>query len=236
MDFFCQFPGMKPARTVITRSPSRTVGAIHATWFQPEAIHHDSDLEAEAIRHLLLAPAVRRIEHQAVKLTYFDGTAERTHIPDFRLTEDRGKTFVEVKPTKFVDKNRLKFDCCAALLKSSGIDYFVFTEEHIAERGERAATLLDLAKRMAPSDALNSLVAWVRDNRRVDVGEALAAGYSEHVIGHAVGRRLLITDPTLLLASGNWLSTQETADELPNIEQWLGCSPWPPRPAPTSES
>ncbi len=226
---------MKPARTVITRSPHRTVGAIHATWFQPEAIHHESDLEAEAVRHLLLAPTVRRIEHQAAKLTYFDGTAERTHIPDLRLTEDRRKAFVEVKPAKFVAKHRLKFDACAALLKNSGIDYFVCTEEHIGERGERAQMLLELAKRMAPSDALNSLVAWVRDKRRVDVDEALAAGYSEHLIGHAVGRRLVITDPSLLLAPGNWLSTQETADELPSIEQWLGCSPWPPRPAATSK-
>lgn len=236
MDFLCQFSGMKPARTVITRSPSRTVGAIHATWIQPGAIHHESDLEADSIRLLLLAPSVRRIEHQAQKIKYFDGIAERTHIPDLRITCDRAHCFVEVKPARFVDKHLLKFDACAALLRSSGIDYFVCTEEHIRERGERALTLLGLAKRLAPSDALSSLVAWVRDKRRVDVEEALAAGYSEDLIGHAVGRRLVITDPSLLLAPGNWLSTQETADELPSIEQWLGCSPWPPRPRDTSKA
>lgn len=229
MDFLCQFPGMKPTRQVITRSPHRSVGSIHASWFQDSPIHHESDLEAAVIKVLLLAPTVRHIQHQPVTLPYFDGERERKHYPDLGLTLcDGPKAIVEVKPAKFVPEHEVKFNACAALLRPKDMDYYVCTDEHVTEdRRYRALAIHDHAKMAAPAADLAALVDWVRSLRQVSVQDALARGHSEPLICHAVGRRLLLTDPSLELAPGNWLTTQETADELICIDRWLGCSPWP---------
>jgi hypothetical protein len=228
MDFYCRFPGMKPVRQIITRSPHRTVGAIHAAWFQAEPIHHESDLEAAVIKLLLLAPTVQSIKHQAVKLVYSDGTKDRTHVPDLLLMlRDKRTAFVEVKPEKFVAEHRQKFDACAALLRCRDIQYFVCTDEHVDKvRESRANELLQLARMAAPSAQLDELVGWVRARGRTTVEDAISRG-GMPLIEHAVGRRLLLTDPSLELSPGNWLTTLETADELLCIDRWLGCAPWP---------
>lgn len=230
MDFYCRFPGMKPARKVITTSPQRTVGAVHANWFQDGPIHHESDLEADVIKVLLMAPTVRRIQHQPVRLTYLDGQTERKHFPDLGLTLADGTTaYVEVKPKKFVPEHLVKFNACAALLRKKDVDYFVVTDEQVGtERAWQAQTIYDMAKRAAPADALTALVDWVRERRSASVADVLGAGFSEPLLQHAVGRRQLLTDPSLELNPGSWLTTQDTADELLSLASWLGCTPWPP--------
>lgn len=222
---------MKPARQVISRSPHRTVGSIHASWFQADPIHHESDLEAGIAKLLLLTPTVERIQPQAVKLAYLDGATERTHVPDFLVTlRDKRKAVVEGKPERFVAEHSQKFDACARLLKHRDVDYFVCTDRHAHKaRVARADELLQAARMAAPADQLAELVTWVRASHRVTVQEAHSRGYCEMLIEHAVGRRLLLTDPTLDLAPGSWLTTQETADEHLCIDRWLGCSPWPLR-------
>jgi len=220
---------MKPARTVIHRSPQRSVGAIHVSWFQDSPIHHESDLEAGVIKVLLLAPAVRHIQHQPVKLSYLDGEKERNHFPDLGLTLGDGrKILVEVKPAEFVPKHEVKFYACAAMLRSKGVDYYVCTDEQVTEeRIGRAQAILDHAKMAAHAPDLAALVEWVRSLGQASVQDALARGHSEQLIWHAVGRRLLMTDPSLELAPGSWLTTQEIADEPYCIDRWLGCSAWP---------
>lgn len=229
---------MKPARQVISRSPHRTVGSIHASWFQADPIHHESDLEAGIAKTLLLAPTVESIRPQAIKLTYWDGADERTHVPDFLVTlRDKRTAVVEGKPERFVPEHRQKFDACATLLRQRGVDYFVCTDKHADKaRVARADELLQAARMAAPAEQLAELIAWVRTSGRATVQETLSKGYSEMLVEHAVGRRLLLTDPTLDLAPGSWLTTQETADELLCIEHWLGCSPWPPRAGISSRS
>src|ERR1700743_2105877 len=61
---------MKPVRTVITRAPHRSVGAIHEPWFQSEPIQHESRLEKQCIEILLLTPGVVRIEDQPLSIAY----------------------------------------------------------------------------------------------------------------------------------------------------------------------
>lgn len=221
---------MKPARKVITTSPQRTVGAVHANWFQVGSIHHESDLEADVIKVLLMAPTVRLIQHQPVRLTYLDGETERKHFPDLGLTLADGTTaYVEVKPKKFVPEHLVKFNACAALLRKKDVDYFVVTDEQVGpERAWHAQTIYDMAKRAAPADALTALVDWVRERRSASVADVLGAGVSEPLLQHAVGRGLLLTDPSLELNPGSWLTTQDTADELLSLASWLGCTPWPP--------
>jgi len=223
---------MKPARQVISRSPARTVGAVHANWFQDTPIHHESDLEADVIKVLLMAHTVRRIHHQPVTLTYMDGDKERKHFPDLGLTLADGTTaYVEVKPKKFVPDHLVKFNACATLLRKKGIDYFVVTDDQVGpDRAFYACDIHDMAKRAAPAVALDSLVEWVRERRTVSVEEARQAGFSDPLLRHAVGRQRLLTDPSLELNPGSWLTTQETADELLSLENWLGCAPWSPRP------
>ena len=231
VDFYCQFPGMKPARQVISRAPHRTVGSIHASWFQTAPIHHDSDLEAGIAKILLLAPTVESIQPRAIKLTYSDGAEERTHVPDFLVQlKDKRTAVVEGKPERFVPEHRQKFDACATLLRQRDVDYFVCTDKHAHKaRVARADELLQAARMAAPAEQLGELIAWVKTSGRATVQEALSKGYNEMLVEHAVGRRLLLTDPTLDLAPGSWLTTQESADELLCIDHWLGCSPWPPR-------
>lgn len=236
MDFHCQLSGMKPARQVITRAPHRTVGAIHAPWLQTDPIHHESDLEAAAVKLLLLAPAVQGIHHQAVKLTYFDGIKDRTHVPDLKVVlRNQGYALIEVKPAKFVDGHRVKFDACAGLLARQGVDYFVCTDQHANKtRTARASELLHLARMAAPADQLLKLVTWVREHDRITVRAAISQGHAQVLLGHAVGRRLLYTDPSLDLDPESWLFTQETVNEHFSLSDWLGCSPWPSSRPPAS--
>lgn len=177
---------------------------------------------------LLLAPSVRHIQPQPVQLQYFDGEREREHFPDLGVTLcDAPKVIVEVKPAKFVPKHEVKFNACAALLRAKGVAYYVCTDEHVTEdRIHRAQAIHDHSKMAAPAVELAALVDWVRSLRQVSVQDALARGHSEPLICHAIGRRLLLTDPSLELAPGSRLTTQETADELYCIDRWLGCSPW----------
>ncbi|MDL5034582.1 hypothetical protein QRD43_21940 [Pelomonas sp. APW6] len=220
---------MKPARQVIHRSNHRSVGSISATWFQDSPIHHESDLEAGVIKVLLMCPLVRHIQHQPTTLAYIDDDQARSHIPDLGLTlVDDVKAIVEVKPQKFVTDHVSKFNACAALLQAKQMNYYVCTDEHVTEeRIARATEILDSAKRAAPNDALQALTAWVQRKRKVLVQDALAAGYREALILHAVGRRHLVTDPSLRLAPEDWLTTQETADEQLSLAAWLGSGPWP---------
>lgn len=204
------------------------MGAVHASWFQDTPIHHESDLEANVIKMLLMAHTVRKIQHQPVTLTYMDGDKERRHFPDLGLTlADGTVAYAEVKPKKFVPNHLVKFNACAALLRTKGIDYFVVTDEQVGpDRAFYACEIYDMAKRAAPTDALAALVAWVHERRSASVQDALQAGFSEPLLSHAVGRRRLLTDPSLAFSPGSWLTTQETADELVSLEHWLGCPPW----------
>lgn len=183
---------------------------------------------------MLLAPGVQGIHHQAVKLTYSDGANERTHVPDLKVTlADQRYALVEVKPVKFVEKHRVKFDACANLLAHQGVDYFVCTDKQADRvRVFRARELLQTARMAAPPAELLKLVSWVRSQGRVTVGDAASSGYDLVLVEHAVGRRMLFTDPSLDLDPESWLFTQETADEYLSLAKWLGCSPWPPKRLP----
>lgn len=181
---------------------------------------------------LLLAPTVQSISHQAVTLKYSDGEKERTHVPDLLVTlRDTRTVFVEVKPQKFVAEHRQKFDACSALLSCQDIRYFVCTDKHVDKvREARANELLQLARMAASAVQLDELCGWVRARGRASVQDAANQGYDPRLIEHAVGRRLLLTDPSLDLNPESWLTTMETADELLCIDRWLGCAPWSPPP------
>ncbi|UXH77914.1 Tn7 transposase TnsA N-terminal domain-containing protein [Roseateles amylovorans] len=219
---------MKPARTVIHRSPHRKVGAIHAPWFQPEPIHYESDLERGAVEVMLLMPMARQIRHQPMTLNYeLDGGLHR-YTPDFQVTfVDGQEIVVEVKAERFVDEHRGKFDRCASQLLSGGIDFFVCTDLSLDdERIGRACALRDAARRAAPPEAVSTLLRWVQEAGRLQIGESLEAGIDLRVVMHAVGRRLLTVGPELDLASVNWLQLMEPEDGDLCCSSWLGSARW----------
>lgn len=229
MDFFCQFSGgMKPARQIISRAPHRTVGSIHAPWFQADPVHHESDLEAAVVRVLLVTPPVVSIQHQPARIQYFDGTQARQHIPDFLLTlNGKRQVMLEVKPERLIEKHRAKFDACASVLGE--VDYVVVTDQHVNKvRGSRAAELLHMARLAANAEELADLLNCVARQKRVFVREALARGHSRLLLMHAVGRRLVFTSPSLQLAPEDWLLSKDSVDDFPDLKHWLGCSVWLP--------
>jgi hypothetical protein len=201
---------------------------VHAGWFQPEPIHHESYLEKACVELLLLMPQARHIQHQPMKLIYEEDGKERTHIPDFKVTlADASFAVVEVKPAKFVKKHRTKFDACAAQLASSGVPYLVCTDKELsADRVARAEALRDMARRLVPGDALNALLDLVRAEGFVKIEEAMDLGIGQNVIGHAVGRRLLTVGPSLEISPPNGLRLMESEDEFLSSSDWLGCPPW----------
>lgn len=203
---------MKPARRIITTSPHRSVGAVHASWFQSDPIHHESFLEKGCIELMLLMPMATHIQHQPVKMRYqFEGK-EHSHVPDFKLTLAGGaQAIVEVKPESLLDEHRNKFDQCSAQLAQAGIDYYVCTDKKLTDAFvERAEGLRDLARRAVPADMLRELLLLVSSGDDLKVEDALNQGFSEQVIGHAVGRRLLTVGPSLDLSPSNRLVVMDT--------------------------
>ncbi|MCX2864307.1 hypothetical protein OOZ63_20985 [Paucibacter sp. PLA-PC-4] len=219
---------MKPARQVITTSPHRSVGAVHASWFQSDPIHHESFLEKSCIEILLLMPMAEQIRHQPMTLTYMVDDTERRHIPDFQVRlRDGTHIVVEVKPEALLDEHRRKFDCCSAQLTNAGIEYYVCTDAWLTdERVGRAECLRDQARRSAPADELAGLLNLVRSRQDLLIADALAQGFSHHVIGHAVGRRLLTAGPQLDISPSNRLTSMEHEDEHVRCSDWLGSPPW----------
>ncbi|WP_133700400.1 TnsA endonuclease N-terminal domain-containing protein [Roseateles toxinivorans] len=219
---------MKPARQIITTSPHRSVGAVHASWLQDDPIHHESFLEKGGIEILLLMPMAAHIKSQPIKLIYVSEGKERTHYPDFQVRLKDGRhIIVEVKPSVFVDEHRHKFNSCSAQLARAGIEYYVCTEKSLdAERVGRAENLRDQARRAAPSDELAELLHAVRLGGHLLIADALAQGFNPQVIGHAVGRRLLTVGPSLELSPTNRLRLMENEDGHLRCSDWIGSPPW----------
>lgn len=179
------------------------------------------------VRVLLLAPTVNRIQHQPARIPYDDGAQQRHHVPDYLLELAERRVMLEVKPDRLVEQHTTKFDACAMVLNARGVDYFVCTDRQVDKaRGDRAAELLQLARMAADPVELADLLGWVDQQGRVSVQAASARGLSMPLLMHAVGRRLVFTDPTLRLAPEDWLLSKDSADEFPDLEQWLGCSAW----------
>ena len=225
---------MKPARTVISRAPHREVGSIHAPSFQPDPIHHESDLERGCIEVLLLMPMAKHIRHQPMSLKYEIDGKQREYTPDLQVTLNDGKiAIIEVKPECFVDEYRAMFDICAPKLAAAGIDFFVCTDAWLSEaRLARASELRDAGRRNGPPASVAKLTGLVARAGKLQVRDALEAGVDHNVIRHAVGRRLLTVGPDLDVSPVNWLRSMESDDEYVCCGDWLGGPPWGKNMAP----
>ena len=229
---------MKPARQVVKPTTHRSVGIVNASWFQPEGIVHESELEAAFVRHAILCPAVLSIQAQPFRLDWVDedGNA-RQYVPDYLVTlSDRHRVVVEVRPVRFVGKDHAKFDATAATLASKEIGFVVVSDEHVSELRQRAGRLilrsargeLTEDKRSRASDLVRAAgtagLAWE---------VALASGIFERDWHFLLGRRLVVADTGVELSLSsrlflplNWPGARD--HERLQFEHWFGCQTWRP--------
>ncbi|WP_128083130.1 TnsA endonuclease N-terminal domain-containing protein [Collimonas arenae] len=139
----------KAARKVVTRSPHRSVGIMACSWIQEIGIEYESQLERRFLQLALVSPHIKKIIHQPFKFEYTEHEKSRSYIPDFLLFfKDGGKIVVEVKPAKFVEKNRGKFNYAKSVLSQKKIPFVVVTDKqiHAGTAASSAALLLRYAR------------------------------------------------------------------------------------------
>lgn len=215
---------MKPTRTVITRAPHRSVGAIHEPWFQSEPIQHESRLEKQCIEILLLTPGIVRIESQPLTVEFEVEGQPRAYTPDFRVTRtDGSQALVEAKGQPFERRFRELLDSgLRQAIRSLDIPLYLVPGSLIChERALRTSELRAMARRTAPPGAIDALVAWVADQPHPTIGDAEQAGHPLGHIGYAIGRRLLTVGPSFDLSPQQPLSLIGEHEHI-HIDHWLG--------------
>lgn len=215
---------MKPRRKVITRSPHRSVGAVHEPWRQSEPIQHESHLEKQCIEVLLLMPCVVQIESQPFSVEFTVEGRQRTYTPDLRVTlADGSQALVEPKGQPFVGAFR---DLLAAglrdAIRSLSLPLYLVPSELIDKaRANRASEIRSMARRTPPTGAMDALLSWMENQRRPTVGDAEQGGHPFGHIGYAVGRRLLSVGPSFDLSPQQPLYLASTHEHI-HIDDWLG--------------
>ena len=229
---------MKPARQVVKPTTHRSVGIVNVSWLQPDGIPHESELEAAFIRYAVLCPAVREISDQPFQLPWTDAAgADRAYVPDFQVTLlDGTKVVVEIRPARFIEKDREKFDAAARLLGQKRIDFIVISDELLPKelqvltrlllrsaRGELGADLITRADELVARAGIGGL-AW---------NEALASGIAERDWHHLLGRRRFVSDTGLSLRPTSrlhqpldWPGARD--HERLQFDRWFGCQAWRP--------
>ena len=218
---------MKPKKTVITRSPQQAVGAITLQWLQLESIHYQQKFERGAVYVLALIPGIKRIVHQPIQIEL--GLPERNvYTPDFGLEFHTGETvIIEVKPRVFIQRHEAIFDAAARLLKQQGMSYHVLYDQQLSK--VRMATALEfnfLAGREADESEVSRLLEAVRSAGKLTFEELEAQGFSVDLIGHAIGRRLLCMEPSLIRKPSSWVSHPEDCAGTHPPSYWLQAQPW----------
>jgi len=229
---------VKPARQVVKPTTHRSVGIVNVSWLQPDGIPHESELEAAFIRYAVLCPAVREISAQPFQLPWTDAAgADRAYVPDFQVTLlDGTKVVVEIRPARFIETDREKFDAAARLLGQKRIDFIVISDELLPKelqvltrlllrsaRGELGADLITRADELVARAGIGGL-AW---------NEALASGIAERDWHHLLGRRRFVSDTGLSLRPTSrlhqpldWPGARD--HERLQFDRWFGCQAWRP--------
>lgn len=145
-------------RKVVTKRPHRMVGLIPAPWKAKEALEHESQLEADFIKQILLVPGVEMVSSQPQTFVFSHSVAEvlkrKSYTPDFLVQFDDGaQLLVEVRHSARVQKDLDFFTQFGYLLQSAGISYAVVTDQCIQRKRSRV-TNAGLLYRYARSERL----------------------------------------------------------------------------------
>lgn len=215
---------MKPTRRVITRSPHRSVGAVHEPWFQSEPIHHESRLEKHCIEILLLTPGLARIESQPLTIEFGSLKARQRYTPDLRITlADGTQALVEAKGRPFERRFRELLDGgLRDAVRSIGLPLYLVPSQVLdPERTAAASMLRAMARRAPPAGAIDALLTWMARQTGATVGDAEQAGHSLGHIGYAIGRRLLTVGPSFDLVPQQPLYLANDYEYV-HPDYWLG--------------
>jgi hypothetical protein len=215
---------MKPTRKVITRSPHRSVGAIHEPWLQSTPIQHESHLEKQCVEVLLLMPGIVQIESQPFAVEFTVQGRQRNYTPDFRVTlADGSQALVEPKGPPFVQAFRDLLDAgLREAIRSLSLPLYLVPSGLIStERAIHASEMRAMARRTPPTGAMDALLTWAAKQRHPTVGDAEQAGHPLGHIGYAVGRRLLAVGPNFDLSPQQPLYLASTHEHI-HLDDWLG--------------
>ncbi len=220
---------MKPARTVVTRSPHRSVGLVAGTRLDGAHTEHESDLEKAFIVLSNVCVGMRGLEAQPYEMSWTDAQGVvRSYVPDFSVTFlDGTKCTVEVKPSKFLKKNEFRFDQASRQLAAIGQAFFVVTEKHLtAKRFEMAQLWRRYRRSDLPNDYVLLATRMVADN--VSWEQARRSEVPLHVWYGLFGRGAIRLRTADLRPDTRLLNPQEFEehDFQIHLERWLGCSPW----------
>ncbi len=172
---------------------------------------------------------VKGLEPQPFKMQWTDAEGTlRTYVPDFRVTFlDGTQSTVEVKPSKFVAKNALRFDEAARQLAEVGQPFLVVTEKQLTKERFEMAQLWRRYKRAEfPKDSIDLAHRMVADGTTWD--QASRSEIPLHVWYGLLGRRSFSIETADLRSDTRLLNAQEFKEHDPqiHIQRWLGCSPW----------
>jgi len=228
---------MKPARRVVTTSPSQNVGVVCCPWLQAEPIEHESITERWFLLIAVLLPRLQRIAHQPFRLelpSMEDGTADATYVPDFLLQFESGESVVvEVKPEKFLPKHLAKLTAAAEVLRAQGQAFFVVTDKDLRSTLSMpdAVHIRRIAKgHVSDEEVERALAALSAYPGYLTAGELSArAGVGLHVVGWLVSRGRvgtkvpdIVDDATLVID----LAKEEDSHAALSVGRWFATAPW----------
>lgn len=222
---------MKPARPVVTRSPHRQVGLLSSGSPDAALIDHESHLESAFVQIVRVLDGVRHIQAQPFRLENLPAELNRqSYVPDYLVEQQDGeKCVVEVKPARFVEKDRALFEWTAKTLSRSGLMFFVVTDKHITKARLETAALIRRCRKihLAPGLIERALASATPS---ITWKEALQSDIPPYVWRGLIGQHLLFTDTFDFetTADARLYSTKQESehDHQVRLFHWLGCSPW----------
>jgi len=228
---------MKPARRVVTRSPSQNVGAVCCPWLQPESIEHESITERWFLMIAVLLPRLKRIDHQPfrIELPPVDESAKgSTYVPDFLLQFESGESVVvEVKPSAFLLKHRAKLLAAAEVLRAQGLTFLVITDQALrstASMSEAIHIRREAKGQCRQEDADRALAVLANQPGYVSVGDLCTISQVDRgVVAWLVGRGMVgtkaprvVDDATLVID----LDKEEDSHAALSTGRWFASAPW----------
>jgi hypothetical protein len=219
---------MKPARKVVTRSPHRSVGYVACAGIDGSHAEHESSLEKSFVLIANVCSCVKGLGPQPFRIEWRDSEDKvRTYVPDFQVHfNDGSKAVIEVKPEKFVAKNRELFQAATKHLARANQNFYVLTDKQLTPARTDTALLMRRYRRTAlPADQVEHATRLVTDG--LSWTEAQSSAVPLHVWYGLLGQRLVhIKVADLQATTRLFLGRGEEHDSQVQFQRWFGCSPW----------
>jgi hypothetical protein len=222
---------MKPARTVVNRSPHRQVGLLASGSPDTAQVDHESHLESGFVQVVRVLREVKRIQAQPFRMEGLPAHLDRlSYVPDYLVELNDGHRCVfEIKPERFIEKDRDLFNWAAKTLARSGTSFFVVTNQLLGNKRLEAAALIRRFKKAAlPSELIEKALDIATPS--ITWKEASQSAIPSYVWLGLVGRHALLADTIdfTSTADARLYSQPEESEHDHQIRlcNWLGCSPW----------